>query len=153
MPNSLKKIPSPSATSVTKCIDLEFRLAPSFKKKNLFDKVNLHLQHPARQQNAGHLGLQPAQGSRQQSLSFLKKGKNYVVSVSGGIALQALGNPSRKRKLRLAIDPVREASAKARTAAAQSCADPCWNRASYFFGYVTRHLCLNRLGAMPVKPR
>ncbi len=57
--------------------------------------------------------------------SFLKKGKNYVVSVSGGVAVQPW-EIIQKQETSPAIDPVREASAKARTAAEDSRADPWW---------------------------
>jgi hypothetical protein len=58
-------------------------------------------------------------------VSFLKKGKNYVVSVSGGVALQPW-EIIQKQENSTALEPIRTAAAQARTTAEQTRADPWW---------------------------
>jgi hypothetical protein len=57
--------------------------------------------------------------------SFLKKGTNYVISVSGGVAMQPW-EIVQKQETSAAIAPLRTAAQQGRTAAEQSRADPWW---------------------------
>jgi hypothetical protein len=105
------------------CIDLAV-VGALIQKENLFDKVNLHLQYLLDGKLLPTNAYNPPKEVDSKA-SFLKKGKNFVVSVSGGVALQPW-EIIQKQETSPAIDPVREADAKARTAAEESRADPWW---------------------------
>ncbi len=105
------------------CIDLAV-VGALIQKENLFDKVNLHLQYLL---DGKLLAIQAYNPPKEvdSKASFLKKGKNFVVSVSGGVAVQPW-EIIQKQETSQAVDPVRQAAAKARTAAEESRADPWW---------------------------
>jgi len=105
------------------CIDLAVAGA-LIQKENLLDKVNLHLQYLLNDKMLTTTVFNPPK-QVDSKVSFLKKGKNYVVSVSGGVALQPW-EIIQKQETSTAIDPIRDAAAKARTAAEESRADPWW---------------------------
>ena len=105
------------------CMDLAV-VGALIEKENLLDKVDLHLQYLLNDKMLVTTAFNPPK-QVDSKVSFVKKGKNFVLSVSGGVALQPW-EIIQKQETSKTIDPIRTAAAEARTSAEQSRADPWW---------------------------
>jgi Protein of unknown function (DUF1598) len=105
------------------CMDLAV-VGALIQKENLLDKVDLHLPYLLNDKMLATTVYNPPK-QVDSKVSFVKKGKNFVLSVSGGVALQPW-EIIQKQETSKAIDPIRTASAEARASAEQSRADPWW---------------------------
>lgn len=105
------------------CMDLAV-VGALIQKENLLDKVDLHLQFLLNDKLLVTTVYNPPK-EVDSRVSFLQKGKNYVISVSGGVAIQPW-EIIQKQETSKALAPIRDTAAKTRTAAEASRADPWW---------------------------
>jgi hypothetical protein len=105
------------------CMDLAVAGA-LIQKENLLDKVALHLQFLLDDKRLLLTTYNPPK-TVDSKVSFLKKGKNYVISVSGGVALQPW-EIIQKQETSSAIAPVRAAAAEAHSTAGETHSYQWW---------------------------
>ena len=95
------------------CMDLAV-VGALIVKENMLDKVDLHPQYLYNTASLPTGGYNPPKQVDSKA-SFVKKGKNYVISASGGVQFQPW-ELINKKEVSAAVSPIRTAAAKTRSA-------------------------------------